>query len=144
MWLKEVISVRRCLVLCLVAQSCPTLCDPKDSSRPAHPSRLLCAWTFSRQEYWSGLPCPPPRDLPNAGMEPTSPALQVILRWCLKRGKFEWDFDADERKWKSKVYKMIHGWVRVIPVRKTGVWLRKYSGWKFTSSSGLKHSFNLI
>ena len=28
---------------------------------------------FSRQEYWSGLPCPPPGDLPNPGMEPTSP-----------------------------------------------------------------------
>ena len=24
---------------------------------------------FSRQEYWSGLPCPPPGDLPNAGTE---------------------------------------------------------------------------
>ena len=24
---------------------------------------------FSRQEYWSGLPCPPPEDLPNPGME---------------------------------------------------------------------------
>ena len=30
---------------------------------------------FSRQEYWSGLPCPPPGDLPNAGIKPTSPAL---------------------------------------------------------------------
>ena len=27
---------------------------------------------FSRQEYWSGLPCPPPGDLPNPGIEPTS------------------------------------------------------------------------
>ena len=27
---------------------------------------------FSRQEYWSGLPCPPPGDLPSPGMEPTS------------------------------------------------------------------------
>ena len=27
---------------------------------------------FSRQEYWSGLPCPPPGDLPNPGTEPTS------------------------------------------------------------------------
>ena len=27
---------------------------------------------FSSQEYWSGLPCPPPRDLPNPGIEPTS------------------------------------------------------------------------
>ena len=27
---------------------------------------------FSRQEYWSGLPCPPPRDLPNPGIEAAS------------------------------------------------------------------------
>ena len=31
---------------------------------------------FSRQEYWSGLPCPPPGDLPNPGIKPRSPALQ--------------------------------------------------------------------
>ena len=30
---------------------------------------------FSRQEYWSGLPCPSPGDLPNPGIEPRSPAL---------------------------------------------------------------------
>ena len=29
----------------------------------------------SRQEYWSGLPFPPPGDLPDSGIEPTSPAL---------------------------------------------------------------------
>ena len=29
---------------------------------------------FSRQEYWSGLPCPPPGDLPNPGIKPRSPA----------------------------------------------------------------------
>ena len=27
---------------------------------------------FSRQEYWSGLPCPPPGDLPNPGIKPVS------------------------------------------------------------------------
>ena len=27
---------------------------------------------FSRQEYWSGLPCPPPADLPNPGIEPAT------------------------------------------------------------------------
>ena len=35
---------------------------------------------FSRQEYWSGLPWPPPRDLPDPGIEhksPVSPALQA-------------------------------------------------------------------
>ena len=30
---------------------------------------------FSRQEYWSGLPFPPPGDPPNPGIEPVSPAL---------------------------------------------------------------------
>ena len=33
---------------------------------------------FSRQEYWSGLPCPPPGDLFNPAIEPTSLALQVV------------------------------------------------------------------
>ena len=32
---------------------------------------------FSRQEYWSGLPFPPPGDLPNPGIKPQSPALQA-------------------------------------------------------------------
>ena len=32
---------------------------------------------FSRQEYWSGWLCPPPGDLPNPGIEHTSPALQA-------------------------------------------------------------------
>ena len=44
---------------------------------------FLILWTcqaplsmgLSRQEYWSGLPCPPPGDLPGPGTEPTSPAL---------------------------------------------------------------------
>ena len=38
---------------------------------------LLCPWGFSRQEYWSGLPCPSPGDLPNSRIEPRSPALQA-------------------------------------------------------------------
>ena len=32
---------------------------------------------FSRQEYWRGLPCPSPGDLPNPGIEPRSLALQA-------------------------------------------------------------------
>ena len=39
-----------------------------NSLRPhgLQPVRLLCPWGFSRQEYWNGLPCPPPGDLPNS------------------------------------------------------------------------------
>ena len=33
---------------------------------------------FSRQEYWSGLPCPPPGDLPNPGIEPESPVSPAL------------------------------------------------------------------
>ena len=32
---------------------------------------------FSRQEYWSGLPLPSPKDLPDPGIESRSPALQA-------------------------------------------------------------------
>ena len=39
-----------------VAQSCPTLCDPMDSSLHQAPLSM----GFSRQEYWSGLPLPSP------------------------------------------------------------------------------------
>ena len=33
---------------------------------------------FSRQEYWSGLPCPPPGDLPDPGIEPESPEAPAL------------------------------------------------------------------
>ena len=41
------------------------------------PAKLLCSWGVSRQEYWSGLPCPPPGYLPNSGIEPRSSTLQA-------------------------------------------------------------------
>ena len=53
-----------------VAQSCPTLCDPWTVAHQASPSM-----GFSRQEYWSGLPFPSPKDLPIPGVEPGFPTL---------------------------------------------------------------------
>ena len=51
----------------------------------SHVSLFSTTWTidhqaplstgFSRQEYWSGLPFPPPGDLPDPGTKPASPAL---------------------------------------------------------------------
>ena len=49
-----------------------TLYDPMGVARQAPLSR-----EFSRQEYWSELPFPPPGDLPNPGIEPRSPTLQA-------------------------------------------------------------------
>ena len=64
--------------MCVHAQSlwpCLPPCHPVGCSPPAPLSM-----GFSRQECWSGLPCPTPGDLPNPGnkpMSPESPALQV-------------------------------------------------------------------
>ena len=56
-------------------QSCPILWDPMTIALQAPLSM-----GFSRQEYWSGLPCPPPGHLPDPGAEPAflaPPALVV-------------------------------------------------------------------
>ena len=59
-------------VKALVAQSCLALYDPMDGCHLAPPSM-----GFSRQEYWSGLPCPSPRDSLTQGSNPGLPALQA-------------------------------------------------------------------
>ena len=62
--------VRVCSVASVVSDSLPP--------HGLQPIRLLCPWEFSRQEYWSRLPFPPPGDLPDPGVELaslTSPAL---------------------------------------------------------------------
>ena len=60
-----------------VTQSCPTLCDPVDCSPPGSSIH-----GFSRQEYWSGLPSPFPRDLSDPRIEPghlMSPELAAMF-----------------------------------------------------------------
>ena len=59
-------------------RTCVSLSVVSNSATPwtvAHQAPLSMG--FSRQEYWSGLPCPPSEDLPNPGIEPRSPTLQV-------------------------------------------------------------------
>ena len=54
-------------------QSCLTLCDPMDSSPPGS-----SVPGFSRQKYWSGLPCPSPGNLSNPRIETSSPMSLVL------------------------------------------------------------------
>ena len=54
---------------CTVAQWCPTPCNPMDCMLPA---RFFCPW----QEYWSGLPFPPP-----GGVFPTQESNRCLLHW---------------------------------------------------------------
>ena len=58
--------------VCSWLQSCPTLATPRTI---AHQAPLSMG--FSRRKYWSGLPCPPPEDLPDPEIKLTSPAFTV-------------------------------------------------------------------
>ena len=55
-----------------MAKSCLTISTPWTEACQASLSM-----EFFRQEYWSGLLFPSPGDLPDPGIEPRSPALQV-------------------------------------------------------------------
>ena len=46
-------------------QSYPILCNPKDCSLPGFPVHEIL-----QAQGWSALPCPPPGNLPDPGMEP--------------------------------------------------------------------------
>ena len=60
---------------------------------------------FSRQKHWSGLLCPPPGDLPNTGMEPTSPALAGRFFTTEPLGKPKWTLcDLMDLMW-NETYK---------------------------------------
>ena len=57
--------------------------DPMDCTRQA-----TLSTGFSRQEYWSGLPFPPPGDLPNPGMEPAFLCCRLIFyHWATQEAQ---------------------------------------------------------
>ena len=74
----------------VVVQSCQFFATPRTVPRQA-------PWSmgFSTQEYWSGLPFPPPGDLPNPRIESRSPALPHVEIYLpdqgLKLGSLHWE-----------------------------------------------------
>ena len=73
--------------MCYAMLSHPIMLDSLEP-HGLQPARLLCAWGFSRQEYWTGLPCPSPGDLPNPGIKSRSLMLQNSLP-SEQRGKLK-------------------------------------------------------
>ena len=69
----------------LLKSTCPRTCEKVKVKSLSQVQLFGTPWTiayqappslgFSRQEYWSGLPFPSPRDLPNPGIQPGPPAL---------------------------------------------------------------------
>ena len=70
---KHVYSVKQC-VHAKSLQLCPTFCNPPWTVAHQAPLRM----GFSRQKYWSGLPCPSVGDLPDPGIEPVSPVAPAL------------------------------------------------------------------
>ena len=66
----------------LVARSCPTLCNPMDCNPPGS-----SIYGILKEKDQSGLPFPSPRDLPNPGIEPRSPAFWADSLPSEPRGK---------------------------------------------------------
>ena len=75
-------SLYHSVPLCPVTQSTPE--TPGSSARG-----------FPRQECWSGVPFPPPGDLPHPGMEPGSPALQVGSSPAEPPGTPRWEINQE-------------------------------------------------
>ena len=97
---------------------------------------------FSRQEYWSGLPFPPPGDLPNPGIKPISlmsPALAVRFFttsaiWEAQPGDYAWEKrhhlkDSLQTRWKGSYpvlltsscavkWKGIDSWIRIFHLKR--------------------------
>ena len=109
-WLFRLLS---CVFCTKSLQLCLTLCNPTDSGLPGFsqphrrwPARLLStpqtvahqaslSMGFFRQEYRSGLPCPPPGDLSDLGTEPLP-----LVSPALVRGFFFFFFN--NRIWRSQ------------------------------------------
>ena len=83
----------------LVAQLCPTLCDPMDWALQAPLSM-----EFSRQDYWSGEPFPFPGDFSVPGIELWSPTLQMSPYHLSQQG-------SPYTTWLGRFYSRYTGWL---------------------------------
>ena len=72
---QHIVYLKLYMRVCSVAQSCPTLCDPKRTVAYQAPLSM----EFSKQEYWSEEPFPTPGDLPDPGIKPMSYTGRQIL-----------------------------------------------------------------
>jgi len=99
--------------MCCVCQSLsrvPLFATPWNVAHQA-----LLSMGFSRQEYWSGLPFPSPRDLPYPGIKPWSPALytdslQSEPPWNPVRQSYSWSKTSNCRMRKKKKFHVVPFW----------------------------------
>ena len=61
------------------AQLCLTACDPRNCGPPGSSVYGIFQARIMEWEHWSGLPLPPPGDLPNVGIKPESPTSFALV-----------------------------------------------------------------
>ena len=114
-------------------------------------SRFSCVWLFvtpwtvagqaplslgfSRQQYWSGLPFPPPGDLPDQGIKPASlvsPAL--VGRFFTTSAKAITSVGCLAEKWSTGYLTLLvgHHLVKLPMSQLTRIWLPWWQGWCLT------------
>ena len=108
-----------CICCCACVQSSLTLHDPWTI---AHQAPLSMG--FPRQEYWNGLPFPPPGDLPNPGIELTS------LVSPASAGRFFTTMPPY-----VCIYKYIHIYIYILHVH-TAIFIYFWLHWVFTAACG--------
>ena len=64
--------------MCVRTLSCLVMSDSVTSWTVVCQPGTSCPWGFSRQEHWTGLPCPPPGDFLTQGL---SPGLLGLVHW---------------------------------------------------------------
>ena len=83
--------------------------------------RSLCPWGFSRQEYRSGLPRPPPRGLPDPGMKPV--AAELLTVWVTRKLPSWSALNLWEHAGSKASYCHSPGILSLMSVFESGVWL---------------------
>ena len=77
---------------------------------------------FSRQEYWSGLPCPSPGDLSDAEIKPAS-------LWLLHCRRILYHWANREAKWMLKNLNKVRTWLTEVSCV-SGLWTWAEKSWK--------------
>ena len=112
-WMRDFAEVQHCQGEILVFHWCASVCSANVLSHFSPVWLFATPWSvarrtplslgFFKQEYWSGLPCPSPGDLPNPEIESGSPAASA-----LKADLYRWTTGEPWLHWSRKKKKTLY------------------------------------
>ena len=137
-WTRSFLELRCvCVCVCVCVRSAPSFVS-NSATLWTEARQAPLSMGFSRQENWSGLPCLPPGDLPDAGIKPTSPVsspLQVYSLLPSHRGSPEvrpW-YSWDRKHCPKKLHKRPGSFGALI-------WILIVMGWRWGDAETLSQA----